>query len=358
MQRLAELSTRVPWQLSGVAGWLGLAGAATVAETCSRDGPATAAEPENPGAALTRLGPSEVLTLRSRGWLVLDDALDATTLAHARLDVKRLLLSGDFEPSEQHGDVRSDHLCWVSESGGHAPPLGLRTALRGLRGIALQLQNGGPPEEGGPPDGRWTGFGDEPRVVEMGVSRGAQLACYPAAASPLSDTVARATGGARYVPHRDGVAVGSGGVAFALVEPGFCMREVTAILYLSEPANWAGEGGGGCEGGMEGGPGREGGRDQPRVVEGGAEASRGGALLLHLGADSADLTGETASSVVEILPVGGRLVLFDSRTILHEVRPHSREDVDRVAMTVWIGGAHSVQGLFRHCRTWWLPSFL
>jgi len=150
------------------------------------------------------------------------------------------------------------------------------------------------------------------------VSRGAQLACYPAAASPLSDTVARATGGARYVPHRDGVAVGSGGVAFALVEPGFCMREVTAILYLSEPANWAGEGGGGCEGGMEGGPGREGGRDQPRVVEGGAEASRGGALLLHLGADSADLTGETASSVVEILPVGGRLVLFDSRTILHE----------------------------------------
>ncbi|EOD18253.1 hypothetical protein EMIHUDRAFT_96020 [Emiliania huxleyi CCMP1516] len=333
MQRLAELSTRVPWQLSGVAGWLGLAGAATVAETCSRDGPATAAEPENPGAALTRLGPSEVLTLRSRGWLVLDDALDATTLAHARLDVKRLLLSGDFEPSEQHGDVRSDHLCWVSESGGHAPPLGLRTALRGLRGIALQLQNGGPPEEGGPPDGRWTGFGDEPRVVEMG-------ATPPLPCSPTSADLPEAT--RLYVPHRDGVAVGSGGVAFALVEPGFCMREVTAILYLSEPANWAGEGGGGCEGGMEGGPGREGGRDQPRVVEGGAEASRGGALLLHLGADSADLTGETASSVVEILPV----------------RPHSREDVDRVAMTVWIGGAHSVQGLFRHCRTWWLPSFL
>jgi len=180
MQRLAELSTRVPWQLSGVAGWLGLAGAATVAETCSRDGPATAAEPENPGAALTRLGPSEVLTLRSRGWLVLDDALDATTLAHARLDVKRLLLSGDFEPSEQHGDVRSDHLCWVSESGGHAPPLGLRTALRGLRGIALQLQNGGPPEEGGPPDGRWTGFGDEPRVVEMGATP--PLPCSPTSA--------------------------------------------------------------------------------------------------------------------------------------------------------------------------------
>ena len=175
MQRLAELSTRVPWQLSGVAGWLGLAGAATVAEICSRDGPATAAEPENPGSALTRLGPSEVLTLRSRGWLVLDDALDATTLAHARLDVKRLLLSGDFEPSEQHGDVRSDHLYWVSESGGHAPPLGLRTALRGLRGIALQLQNGG----------RWTGFGDELRVVEMGATP--PLLCSPTSVADLPE---------------------------------------------------------------------------------------------------------------------------------------------------------------------------
>ena len=64
--------------------------------------------------------------------------------------------------------------------------------------------------------------------------------------------------------------------------------------------------------------------------------------------------GTTARAVLEVMPVGGRLVLFDSRSVLHEVRPHTRGDVDRVAMTMWIGGAHSARGLLRHCRAWWL----
>ena len=39
------------------------------------------------------------------------------------------------------------------------------------------------------------------------------------------------------------------------------------------------------------------------------------------------------------LRCGGRLVLFDSRTVLHEVRPHGRRD-DRFALTLWLGGEH------------------
>ena len=63
---------------------------------------------------------------------------------------------------------------------------------------------------------------------------------------------------------------------------------------------------------------------------------------------------------VDVEPLGGRLVIFDSRRVLHEVRPHTRLDVDRLAMTVWIGGAHSASGLLRHCLGWWLgwwPAF-
>ena len=87
-----------------------------------------------------------------------------------------------------------------------------------------------------------------------------------------------------------------------------------------------------------------------------AAEARGGSLVLYVGADEADTSGATATSVVEILPIGGRLVLFDSRSILHEVMPHEHQGVERLAMTVWIGGAHTVRGFARHCQAWWLPS--
>jgi hypothetical protein len=45
----------------------------------------------------------------------------------------------------------------------------------------------------------------------------------------------------------------------------------------------------------------------------------GGSLRLFLGADRSDNVGGTAVSVVDISPIGGRLVIFDSQTVLHEV---------------------------------------
>lgn len=64
-----------------------------------------------------------------------------------------------------------------------------------------------------------------------------------------------------------------------------------------------------------------------------------GALVLYLGAADDDESGATATRVVRVAPVGGRLVLFDARSILHAVEPHRRADEDRLALTVWFGGA-------------------
>ena len=120
------------------------------------------------------------------------------------------------------------------------------------------------------------------------------------------------------------------------------MRELTAVLYLNEP--------------LESPP--------PPVVtcraERGARLAAAGSLLIYVGTDAGDTTGVTASSVVEIAPVGGRLVLFDSRTILHEVTPHTNPHADRIALTLWIGGPHNLTTLLQwigrlavSCRPAW-----
>ena len=97
--------------------------------------------------------------------------------------------------------------------------------------------------------------------------------------------------------------------------PGAC-RKVTAILYIGDAA--------------------------------------GGELLLHLG--GAD--GTTALRITcRASAGGGRLVLFDSRRVLHEVRPNASAS-DRLALTVWIGGSSTAGGFLRHCRDYlgWLAA--
>ena len=49
----------------------------------------------------------------------------------------------------------------------------------------------------------------------------------------------------------------------------------------------------------------------------------GGALRCFLGAQANDDIGVTATCVRDISPQGGRLVLFDSQKILHQVLPPS-----------------------------------
>jgi hypothetical protein len=62
-------------------------------------------------------------------------------------------------------------------------------------------------------------------------------------------------------------------------------------------------------------------------------AKHGGALRCHLGAQPDDRSGATATEVVDVEPLGGRLVLYDARAVLHEVRP---ADLQRDALTIWL----------------------
>jgi len=53
-----------------------------------------------------------------------------------------------------------------------------------------------------------------------------------------------------------------------------------------------------------------------------------------LGADEEDTVGTTGESLV-IEPKGGTMVVFDSRTVLHQMLPANER---RIALTIWIEG--------------------
>lgn len=46
-------------------------------------------------------------------------------------------------------------------------------------------------------------------------------------------------------------------------------------------------------------------------------------MRCFLGAKKDDIVGDTATEVLDIIPKGGRMVIFDSTSILHEVLPTS-----------------------------------
>lgn len=323
---------------AGLVAAAGLLAAPTVIEKARNEGPETAASHELFFHRSSIISPATIDELRKHRFVVIDNAISEDILQAAQAD--HVQLRNFLRPTGQHGNTRSDSIAWIAEGDKTLQQsFGLRCALRRLRGLALQLETAS--------GGSWTGFGDDHNIDgagTLGVPPGAQLACYPRAVEG-ADPVRAATGGARYIPHRDGVERARVGLRYALAEPAHCMRECTCILYLTDEA--AGDG-------QRPPPPLPGARPTREISEVGAAA--GGALVLHLGADARDTTGLGVHTLVEILPVGGRLVLFDSRTVLHEVRPHTRTDVDRVAMTLWLGGPYDTSSLLRFCSTWWWPS--
>lgn len=111
-----------------------------------------------------------------------------------------------------------------------------------------------------------------------------QLACYPG-------------GGTRYAAHID---------AFPPATPGECIRQATCILYLND----------------------------------GWQEGQGGALNL-IGLDvcgDPSVEHEPASCVT---PAGGRVVVFDSHTVRHEVQP---AHAPRWALTCWLYGTGAYRG--------------
>lgn len=306
--------------------------------------------------------------------------LSEAQLRAARSDCAKLVLDGTFADTDQHdASVRSDQICWISEDGRHgaysdswlaslmkvSQREGLVAVLRLVRSLAAEVELHGESGHGAanalgvPRSGQLARYTAASRAVTADDLRPEQVArnsfadlVVPAddqrAPPTTSRAVIDATGGARYSAHRDGVPLRSASLGLLLSNPGIVMRSLTAIVYLSEwphpnlsewPAAVAATGAG---------EGRGGGRSPPlyRIVDD-VSTLQAGALVLYLGADAADASGVTARQVVEVLPVGGRLVLFDARTVLHEVRPNTRPELERLAMTVWLGGAHDVASLGR-----------
>ena len=83
-------------------------------------------------------------------------------------------------------------------------------------------------------------------------------------------------------------------------------RKLTSILYLND-SGWEDDGKG---------------------------SGNGGNLRCYLGCDKGDDSGATAKGVQDIAPVGGRLVVFLSQNIPHEVLP-TAEKRKRVALSCW-----------------------
>ena len=169
-------------------------------------------------------------------------------LLAARRECTSLLTDGAFVDTDQHhANVRSDQVCWIyDDSRSSKQQAGLVAVLRALRSMAFDLEAGH--EAPG-----WCGFQSAPRPADLGVPRQGQLARYAVASRAVAsaDTdlvshaasaqVVSATGGARYTAHRDGLPFRSASLVMWLINPDVCMRECTAIVYLTSPNPWPDE---------------------------------------------------------------------------------------------------------------------
>ena len=137
--------------------------------------------------------------------------------------------------------------------------------------------------------------------------------------------------GARYVPHRDNSTAAAAAQPAQPSQPSSSasqasthaqhnnLRELTCILYMN-PADWDAARDGGClRLHLAAGPhGRTG---CAHDCAGGGGGGGGG--------------GAGGDCHVDVVPSAGRMVLFKSRRVLHEVLPAHRS---RLAMTLWLFG--------------------
>jgi hypothetical protein len=232
--------------------------------------------------------------LAHRGFAVVDAALSASDAEALRLELAAAADAGLLRPVAVQAAVgtRRDVVRYAS---GGDPQVGPATAaaIALLKGVAAALESADADSSSA----------TSAALPALAVPRNCMLACYPG-------------GGAGYAPHRDNCA-----------DPHSASRNrraVTAILYANE-AGW--------------------------------EVTRdGGALRCHVSAShddddgcaagcagGADWDADDVASVddvagrgwchVDVAPRVGRLVLFRSDALLHEVRPALRH---RYAVSLWI----------------------
>ena len=254
--------------------------------------PEDAAKQDAASALPFRISAEQIKNFEEQGYLVVDNVLCQGEVQNARREADGL----EFFPTGQHGSaVRTDEVRWLrfddpndsSNAPGSTPVigLGLATAVHRLRAVALQLKLH-----------KFRGFqAREFAPVSLGVPRALQLSRYP---PQDGDSVPL------YRPHLDGYPCkpwSLRALGHRLMHPqqsAVAARQLTAILYLQHPEAFS------------------------------LSSQEGGELVLHL------------KEPVAIAPVCGRLILFDSKTVVHEVVPHSSA-MPRMALTCWIGGAHS-----------------
>eukprot|EP00929_Paragymnodinium_shiwhaense_P088271 TRINITY_DN48560_c0_g1_i1.p1 TRINITY_DN48560_c0_g1~~TRINITY_DN48560_c0_g1_i1.p1 ORF type:complete len:470 (-),score=52.16 TRINITY_DN48560_c0_g1_i1:169-1443(-) len=246
-----------------------------------------------------------VKKLQHDGLVIIDNTIPRPKLQEAVKDCARVRTEGHFGDSpNENEDIRSDRVHFLTDSdrqqrereqraqlgrdyvqdeslamsGKEKGLLYVQGFLQGL-GAALEAHGfvgcsrSSKAEKGGQP-------------VVLKVPEPVQLAVYSG------------DSGARYSAHRDGAEEGSADADMQA----YSLRVVTAILYLNDTSSpWD-------------------------------KKTHGGCLRCYMGADKSDKVGTTATEIVDIEPVGGRLVLFSSQAILHEVMPTHR---DRFAATVW-----------------------
>ena len=278
---------------------------------------------------------SDVARLKQDGILVLDGALVREELQQIGEEIRTSHLQTRLRTNVNEGAarkeandpsfvaVRSDRTFFLTgqlRASGQLPS-GLRHAERLLRSLGACLEDDG-----------FDSFADDVTGTAVATTAATTAATGTATATTTVTATATATttavgrgthpegrragllvpdgtqlalyggDGAFYRPHRDGYAPKwADGFLGWLRLRSVTLREVTAILYLNDN-----------------GPGSA----QPW------QPDHGGALRVYLehGNESSE------PYYVEIPPVGGRLVLFDSQRFLHEVRPSFRP---RAAITVW-----------------------
>jgi hypothetical protein len=244
---------------------------------------------------------SKVRELETAGFLVIDNALNPLQLQCAYSEAK--ILQETLEDSPNKSSVtRTDIVRFMTQvDRDNAVSSGVETASKEKAGIAgnglLYAQNVLRGMGMALVTNNFAGFNgckfDEGMYLEkLSVPDQVQLSMY------------KKDGGGFYTAHRDGVSNSFQELGLLQWMKLACYRArvVTAILYLNDSTPpWE-------------------------------ETANGGMLRLYIGANSKDDIGTTAVSVHDIAPVGGRLVLFDSQKVLHEVLATNR---DRYAITVW-----------------------
>ncbi len=208
--------------------------------------------------------------------VVIDNVLSPSTLRYARARAE--MLGSVMEPSPNDADVRQDVMLSIREDDEHDHGDALVHCMRLLRGVPYLL-------------GRH-GYAASGRHV---VPRQCQLALY------------RPDGASAYVRHLDrcDLPVAEMGLLGWLRASDYRHRVLTAILYLNSP-DWNGGG-------------------ELRVFD-----------ERRSDAAADDDGGGDAAKYSDIVPSGGKLILFDSSRVEHQVLASHGED--RYALTCWFNG--------------------